>query len=128
MELYLPMNIPTMTAPMTANNAIMPLESLEGRVDTDAPAAKDPEAFEPWLVVVTETILRVEAAVFVSALDKDGTDMDLRTNAFERQRKGPMCQTAPVNVDSDLAEIVGNIARAVCMYIMIPTNLVSFKV
>lgn len=117
-----------MTAPMTASNAIMPLESLEGRVDTDAPAAKDPEAFEPWLVVVTEAILRVEAAVFVSALDKDGTDMDLLTNAFERQRKGPMCQTAPVNVDSDLAEIVGNIARAVCMYIMIPTNLVSFKV
>ena len=128
MELYLPMNIPTMTAPMTASNAIMPLESLEGRVDTDAPAAKDPEAFEPWLVVVTETILRVEAAVFVSALDKDGTDMDLRTNAFERQRKGPMCQTAPVNVDSDLAEIVGNIAGAVCMSIMIPTNLLSFKV
>jgi hypothetical protein len=126
MELYLPMNIPIMIAPMTASNAIMPLESLEGRVDTDAPAAKDPEAFEPWLVVVTDATL--EAAVFVSALDKDGTDMGLRTNAFERQRKGPMCQTAPVNVDSDLAEIVGNIARAVCMYIMIPTNLMSFKV
>ena len=72
------MNTPTMIAPMTASNAIMPLESL-GWVDTDAPAVV---AFEPWLVVlvaVTDVTLE-EAALFVSVLGKDGAAMDLRTN------------------------------------------------
>ena len=106
---------------MTASNAIMPLESFEGCVDTDAPAAK---VFEPWLVVVTDV------TAFVSVLAEDGAGMDLRTNAFERQERTKVsnCACERRNVDSDLAEIVGNIAGAVCMSIMIPTNLLSFKV
>jgi hypothetical protein len=45
MEFCTPMNIPTMTPPVTASGAITPLEIVAGCVDTGAPATV--EALEP---------------------------------------------------------------------------------